>query len=74
MLSILLTLQYKCYATAKSGNEKVKTGGNCPKDVACQKVSYNDMKKLYEGNIDDYVPKFSGKFAACVTSVRRVTY
>ena len=44
MLSILLTLQYKWYATAKSGNEKVKTGGNCPKDVVCQKVSYNDMK------------------------------
>ena len=67
MLSLLLTLQYKCEATAKVEGFKIKTGGDCPKDVACSKMSYEDAMKIEEDTAKGAV-KASGKIAACVTS------
>lgn len=46
MLSILFTLQYKCTAKIEMGGKKAENGGDCPKDVACSKMSAKDYKEL----------------------------
>ena len=43
MLSLLLALEYKCEATVKVEGKKRTTGGDCPKDVACAKMSIKDF-------------------------------
>lgn len=63
MLSVSLTLQYMCTAKMGSKKEKIEYGGDCPKDVACSKMSKSDYKAAY----GESAP-FEGVYAECAAS------
>lgn len=52
MLSLLLALEYDCHSTMKYDGHEYNTGGDCPEDVACSKMSYDDIKKAFKGEED----------------------